>query len=599
MSIYLGGTKIADKAAGAAIPIDTQMSQTSTNPVQNKVITEALEDVGYSTWQKPADWVDIRSGALPESVYFLVGHSADYSAYPKFAVKAKISDSGTYDVYVDGIKQATTNSLSTTVLDWQSLALTSGYDVSYPSSYRTHIVRVTPTSSSSTISSISSSELQDSDSYARSGTLWIHFTTTQDININALAGSTSRSRVGAPLLEVITATNNELKTHEIGSIAANLTHLQSVPVFNCQNNQISAVYAFYDCTSAINKITIKNATGFSDSSEFLYYSNIEQVVLENSYLGYTGETFSTRTKLKELAGFYPKTTITDLSMRNMTNIKDAFLDFSAINSLRRLRLQNDSYYNGIKGAVVSAQAPFDYATSPQINVAYTGLNRAALVNLFNSMPYNVGYTVVGSPTITDGVASGFSNSDYLELSTSFIDKGGDLEWGITFIPQDPMVYNNRALTGIKESPVNWSGFQLAEGGIKPYFRINSEEVINLTTNCYKRRKLVLKRTNNVYTLSLYDSATLVEEKSLTTSNLLFNGTTVDITLGYDNYLYNAAYSGSIDLNETYIKVNGVPLFRGTAAMTKTCDVRGCTGTADLTQTDKDIALDKGWSLTVA
>ena len=32
-------------------------------------------------WVKPDDWVDIRSGALPKSIYLLVGHKADYSSY--------------------------------------------------------------------------------------------------------------------------------------------------------------------------------------------------------------------------------------------------------------------------------------------------------------------------------------------------------------------------------------------------------------------------------------------------------------------------------------------------------------------------------------
>ena len=54
----------------------------------------------------------------------------------------------------------------------------------------------------------------------------------------------------------------------------------------------------------------------------------------------------------------------------------------------------------------------------------------------------------------------------------------------------------------------------------------------------------------------------------------------------------------MDLNETYIKVNRVPWFTGKPAMTKTCSIVGATGTADLTQDDKNIILNKGWSLTV-
>ena len=59
------------------------------------------------------------------------------------------------------------------------------------------------------------------------------------------------------------------------------------------------------------------------------------------------------------------------------------------------------------------------------------------------------------------------------------------------------------------------------------------------------------------------------------------------------------YEGGIDLNNSYIKVNGIPWFTGKAAMTKTCSVVGCTGTADLTAEDKAIATDKGWALTLS
>ena len=56
--------------------------------------------------------------------------------------------------------------------------------------------------------------------------------------------------------------------------------------------------------------------------------------------------------------------------------------------------------------------------------------------------------------------------------------------------------------------------------------------------------------------------------------------------------------GSIYINETNANSNGVPWFTGKPAMTKTCSIVGATGTADLTQEDKNIILNKGWSLTV-
>ena len=72
----------------------------------------------------------------------------------------------------------------------------------------------------------------------------------------------------------------------------------------------------------------------------------------------------------------------------MSSLEPTFLDFSAFNKQSTLRLEGTATYapRGIKGVVVSSEAPFDYTSSPQINVAYTGLDRQALRRLFKSMP---------------------------------------------------------------------------------------------------------------------------------------------------------------------------------------------------------------------
>lgn len=45
MSVYLGETKIAG-LGGGGVAVDDELSKTSMNPVQNKVITAALETAG-------------------------------------------------------------------------------------------------------------------------------------------------------------------------------------------------------------------------------------------------------------------------------------------------------------------------------------------------------------------------------------------------------------------------------------------------------------------------------------------------------------------------------------------------------------------------
>ena len=93
------------------------------------------------------------------------------------------------------------------------------------------------------------------------------------------------------------------------------------------------------------------------------------------------------------------------------------LDLSNLNKMEKVAVNGtvDRKMEGLKGLMVSQNAPFT-GSSPQINVSYTGLNKSALVSLFESAPYNVGYKKVGNPTIVDGVASGFSVNNYLTVS---------------------------------------------------------------------------------------------------------------------------------------------------------------------------------------
>ena len=96
------------------------------------------------------------------------------------------------------------------------------------------------------------------------------------------------------------------------------------------------------------------------------------------------------------------------------------LDLSNLNKMEKVAVNGTANrkMEGLKGLLVSQNAPFT-GSSPQINASYTGLNKSALVSLFESAPYNVGYTKVGNPTIVDGVASGFSANDYLSLNANF------------------------------------------------------------------------------------------------------------------------------------------------------------------------------------
>lgn len=376
MAIYQGNTKIS----GAGIAIDSALSDSSTNPVQNQAVTNALEDVGYNTWQKPADWIDIRSGALPNSGYFLVGHSADYATYPNWSINASVSNSGTYDVFVDGIKQATTASGTATTLNWQTLALESGWDVTYPTALRTHIVRITPTDNANKFTIVASSGV--------TGTLWMHFNLSNTVPYKF--GSTSAQY--HPALEAITSNNNVLKVTNLDNFVANLRNLVYLPKLDASDAPANPVlnYAFYNARK-LKKIHILNLNQTSANvynlAPFASCLALSSIIFENCSVSiYELGTLSKIKKLPEGIRFYNERENT-IRCNGLTSLQDTILDVSPATNCKQLLAQGSSSArcDGIKGITVSNEAPFDGA-SPQINVAYTGLDRAALINLFKSMP---------------------------------------------------------------------------------------------------------------------------------------------------------------------------------------------------------------------
>lgn len=372
-------------------------------------------------WRKPDDWIDMRSGALPNSVYFLVGHSADYTSYPTFTVKATIYDSGTYDVYVDGIKQATTASGTATVLNWQMLALTSGWEVTYPAALRTHIVRVTPSSNSNYCTAITVRNTNQ-----QNGIMWAHFTTTHAIDLDYFIGATST--YPAPIMLACTCACPELLVSQrIRNAFYRCENLSVIPVFNFGNTSTTSMLDECISYTKVKKFVAKNFTNTNDpNAPFSVAKSLKSIEFENGILPLAGyNAFSQCEKLVSLppiSGYAGSTGLQNIFF-HCDSLKDTCLDLSNASQARYVKLggKSSNPITGIKALTVSNQAPFDDATSPQLDVSYTGLNRAALVNLFNSMP-TVSASQVCNVTGATGAAD--LTADDLAIAT---DKG----WTVT------------------------------------------------------------------------------------------------------------------------------------------------------------------------
>lgn len=402
MGIYLGNTKIT----GTGVQIDNTLSSDSTHAVTNAAITSALVDVGYNDWVKPADWIDIRNCALDNSVYYLVSHSAPTESggtytvadYPKFSLLCTLSTSAnTYDVYVDGVKVATTAHNTETTLDWGTL-YTAGtvqtlYTTTHPTDLVYHIVRVTPSVSTDTFTR---ARIYQISGQQQQGLLWAHYQFSNPITL--ASGFGAESAVRNYLLEAVTAKNDTITYRVSSSLSGSgiycaFTHTQSlkhIPTLVAEATTYrSGTYNAFT-NSGLKKLVIKNNSGLEDF-EFLHDSNFENVDIENpiSFQARNTNATSVRNadKLKNLPAISTTEKGTVFNGYDLPALEDTFLDLSFNDTLTLFKLYGTEAgkMSGLKGLIVSPSAPFD-GESPQINISYTGLNRAALVALFNSLP---------------------------------------------------------------------------------------------------------------------------------------------------------------------------------------------------------------------
>lgn len=173
---------------------------------------------------------------------------------------------------------------------------------------------------------------------------------------------------------------------------------------------------------------------------------------------------------------------------------------------------------------------------------------------------NCGYTVVGSPTINNGIVSGFSENDYLSLPSNPSYNASDaFEWNIKFTT--PTEFTTSWLLNIATSSIDCGIYYAANKNIfipiasgSAYGEITSTNLQGNTTYIVN----IVKQSDGNVVSTLKDANGQVIKQQ--TKNI------GEVSLSYSTHKLGTstslAFSGSIDLNSTYIKVNGITWFNG-------------------------------------
>lgn len=188
-------------------------------------------------------------------------------------------------------------------------------------------------------------------------------------------------------------------------------------------------------------------------------------------------------------------------------------------------------------------------------------------NAINKVSYNnnVGYTIVGSPTIVDGIASGFSNSKYITIPITPTQLPHS-EIHVRFTTGST-VNSEQMILWLKQnnSLSPFIGFQTHPNGNHLYMYSYSSGVIYTQSNFTIQPNTTYECTviinNNKLNWYLGTPGNLVQQTELNFN--LPSGTTFNNPLCFGAVLSSGyPFMGSIDLNKTYIKINGITWFNG-------------------------------------
>ena len=358
------------------------MESTLNKPLVGNLVYSLLGRSSSGGWSgKPASWPDIRKNLIPNSIRLL--------ADERYPLGFTASATGGYTVKIDGEVKGTYASgaqCSIPQTDWPN----TGYPIDYPTGAETaHIVDIYPTTEENNITAFKCSRVAASGTEAQ-GVLWAHFNLTNAIMLDEML----YNDVTNELCTAITAKSDKITltsiygwSSGINRTFANCSSLEYIPSLITRSGQKTYWEAFKG--TQIKKVKLSQGKTSTDSYGLFQSCQQLEKISSNFTIVPTERTFLNCQSLKQLPTL-DSTSSTNMSdfIVNAKSLKDTVLDVRDATGATRIGCfaqSSDYFMNGFKGLRVSNQAPFD-SWSPQIDIRNTGLDRDALVQLFNDLP---------------------------------------------------------------------------------------------------------------------------------------------------------------------------------------------------------------------
>ena len=295
-----------------------------------------------------------------------------------------------YKVFIDGTQYGTTYASGAQCdITWSTSGITTGDNIITPSALVAHKIWIESATEGNNITAFKCSRVAASGTEAQ-GVLWAHFNLTNAIMLDEML----YNDVSNGLCEAITAKNNKIAltsvygwSSGINRAFANCNSLEYVPLFETREGQKT----YWESFKGTQIKKVKLSQGKTSTDSYGLFQNCQQLekIEGNFTIVPTERTFVNCQSLEQLPTL-DSTSSTNMSdfIVNAKSLKDTVLDVRDATGATRIGCfaqSSDYFMSGFKGLRVSNSAPFS-GTSPQINVKYTGLDKNALVQLFNDLP---------------------------------------------------------------------------------------------------------------------------------------------------------------------------------------------------------------------
>ena len=506
------------------------------------------------------------------TITLLYGVASDFSKYSLFGLVASVS-SGTYDVYIDDVLYDTTASGTQTDIDFSTLGAeyVSIGTCTTPEELVLHKIMIKPTTSGETITRFRCARTIGASGTQAQGCLWAHLELKNNIALSALFNAETTTYTNNNLYSV-TAKNNTLRA-ALSNFSFKNTNVVYLPYIIHDSSGSYGIFTSVKC----KRIKVNITGNISSIRNFLTEATqLEKldtnISTQNKLMDTTNNyrSYKNTYKLKQLPcnKFNALSSVNEFVISN-TSLYPTKLDISDNKDLTILGTYGTSTYpmRGLRGLKVSNEAPFT-GSSPQINVSYTGLDRDALVELFESMPGYMKLTKVGEPTIdSNGVASGFSDSNYLNLNQPFNPDTKKWEVGFRITTGNNLTVSNNIFRSCVSVPsqagriglninittVSHFHIDLSFSGTAWDYSNSGPYTVLPNTNYYIK---VGWNGNTYYLEYSTDGINYVRDIEYTSNSSLYNGLTVS-QIGIYSYgnNYHDPFLGTIDLKNSYITIN--------------------------------------------